>query len=108
MVDWTRLGAMIAPRRRSRHRSLVASRFAAVHAVFALGAALAAFGGVMRTYLSVYRARLRDAALALIVVILGGTAACSGPGGELPDRLPLQFRQAMFRPRYVILFCDGC
>jgi branched-chain amino acid transport system permease protein len=80
LVDWTRLGAMIragvddAPI--ARVVGIKVSQLFTL--VFALGAALAAFGGVMGApYLSVYPGLdFEMLPLALIVVILGGTAAC--------------------------------
>jgi branched-chain amino acid transport system permease protein len=82
MVDWTRLGAMIragvddAPIAR-----VVGIRVSQLFTlVFALGAALAAFGGVMGApYLSVYPGLdFEMLPLALIVVILGGVGSLLG------------------------------
>ena len=82
LVDWTRLGAMIragvddAPIAR-----VVGIRVSQLFTlVFALGAALAAFGGVMSApYLSVYPGLdFEMLPLALIVVILGGVGSLLG------------------------------
>jgi branched-chain amino acid transport system permease protein len=82
LVDWTRLGAMIragvddAPIAR-----VVGIRVSQLFTlVFALGAALAAFGGVMGApYLSVYPGLdFEMLPLALIVVILGGVGSLLG------------------------------
>jgi branched-chain amino acid transport system permease protein len=82
LVDWTRLGAMIragvddAPIAR-----VVGIRVSQLFTlVFALGAALAAFGGVMAApYLSVYPGLdFEMLPLALIVVILGGVGSLLG------------------------------
>jgi branched-chain amino acid transport system permease protein len=82
LVDWTRLGAMIragvddAPI--ARVVGIRVSRLFTL--VFALGAALAAFGGVMGApYLSVYPGLdFEMLPLALIVVILGGVGSLPG------------------------------
>jgi branched-chain amino acid transport system permease protein len=82
LVDWTRLGAMIragvddAPI--ARVVGIRVSRLFTL--VFALGAALAAFGGVMAApYLSVYPGLdFEMLPLALIVVILGGVGSLLG------------------------------
>jgi branched-chain amino acid transport system permease protein len=82
LVDWTRLGAMIragvddAPI--ARVVGIRVSRLFTL--VFALGAALAAFGGVMGApYLSVYPGLdFEMLPLALIVVILGGVGSLLG------------------------------
>src|SRR6202035_5434369 len=82
MVDWTRLGAMIragvddAPM--ARVVGIKVSQLFTL--VFALGAGLAAFGGVMGApYLSVYPGLDAEMLpLALIVVILGGTGSLVG------------------------------
>jgi branched-chain amino acid transport system permease protein len=82
LVDWTRLGAMIragvddAPI--ARVVGIRVSRLFTL--VFALGAALAAFGGVMGgPYLSVYPGLdFEMLPLALIVVILGGVGSLMG------------------------------
>ena len=110
MVDWTRLGAMIragvddAPIAR-----VVGIRVSQLFTlVFALGAALAAFGGVMAApYLSVYPGLdFEMLPLALIVVILGGVGSLLGAliGSFLIGFL-YNFGQAMFPDlAYVILF----
>src|SRR5262245_40272160 len=85
MVDWTRLGAMIragvddAPI--ARVVGIKVSQLFTL--VFALGAALAAFGGVMGApYLSVYPGLdFEMLPLALIVVILGGAGSLPVPPG---------------------------
>ncbi len=82
LVDWTRLGAMIragvddAPI--ARVVGIKVSQLFTL--VFALGAALAAFGGVMGApYLSVYPGLdFEMLPLALIVVILGGVGSLLG------------------------------
>jgi branched-chain amino acid transport system permease protein len=82
LVDWTRLGAMIragvddAPI--ARVVGIKVSQLFTL--VFALGAALAAFGGVMGApYLSVYPGLdFEMLPLALIVVILGGVGSLVG------------------------------
>src|SRR3984957_5861184 len=82
LVDWTRLGAMIragvddAPI--ARVVGIPVSRLFTL--AFALGAALAAFGGVIGApYLSVYPGLDGEMLpLALIVVILGGTGSMLG------------------------------
>jgi branched-chain amino acid transport system permease protein len=82
LVDWTRIGAMIragvddAPI--ARVVGIRVSRLFTL--VFALGAALAAFGGVMGApYLSVYPGLdFEMLPLALIVVILGGVGSLLG------------------------------
>jgi branched-chain amino acid transport system permease protein len=82
LVDWTRLGAMIragvddAPI--ARVVGIRVSRLFTL--VFALGAALAAFGGVVGApYLSVYPGLdFEMLPLALIVVILGGVGSLLG------------------------------
>ena len=77
-------------------------------AVFALGAALAAFGGVMGApYLSVYPGLdFEMLPLALIVVILGGTGSLLGAlVGSFLIGFLYNFGQAMFPDlAYVILF----
>jgi branched-chain amino acid transport system permease protein len=110
MVDWTRLGAMIragvddAPM--ARAVGIRVSRLFTL--VFALGAALAAFAGVVGApILSVYPGLDADMLpLALIVVILGGTGSLLGAllGSFLIGFL-YNFGQARFPDlAYVILF----
>jgi branched-chain amino acid transport system permease protein len=110
MVDWTRLGAMIragvddAPI--ARVVGIRVSRLFTL--VFALGAALAAFAGVIGApILSVYPGLDADMLpLALIVVILGGTGSLPGAlvGSFLMGFL-YNFGQAKFPDlAYVILF----
>jgi branched-chain amino acid transport system permease protein len=110
MVDWTRLGAMIragvddAPI--ARVVGIRVSRLFTL--VFALGAALAAFAGVVGApILSVYPGLDADMLpLALIVVILGGTGSLPGAlvGSFLMGFL-YNFGQARFPDlAYVILF----
>jgi branched-chain amino acid transport system permease protein len=110
MVDWTRLGAMIragvddAPIAR-----VVGIRVSQLFTlVFALGAALAAFGGVMAApYLSVYPGLdFEMLPLALIVVILGGVGSLLGAlVGSFLIGFLYNFGQAMFPDlAYVILF----
>src|SRR5829696_2570504 len=110
MVDWTRLGAMIragvddAPI--ARVVGIKVSQLFTL--IFALGAALAAFGGVMGApYLSVYPGLdFEMLPLALIVVILGGTGSLLGAlVGSFVIGLLYNFGQAMFPDlAYVILF----
>src|SRR5262245_29272026 len=110
MVDWTRLGAMIragvddAPI--ARVVGIKVSQLFTL--VFALGAALAAFGGVMGApYLSVYPSLdFEMLPLALIVVILGGTGSLLGAlVGSFLIGFLYNFGQAMFPDlAYVILF----
>jgi branched-chain amino acid transport system permease protein len=110
LVDWTRLGAMIragvddAPI--ARVVGIRVSRLFTL--VFALGAALAAFAGVVGApILSVYPGLDSDMLpLALIVVILGGTGSLPGAlvGSFLMGFL-YNFGQAKFPDlAYVILF----
>jgi branched-chain amino acid transport system permease protein len=110
MVDWTRLGAMIragvddAPM--ARAVGIRVSRLFTL--VFALGAALAAFAGVVGApILSVYPGLDADMLpLALIVVILGGSGSLLGAllGSFLIGFL-YNFGQARFPDlAYVILF----
>ena len=110
MVDWTRLGAMIragvddAPIAR-----VVGIKFSQLFPlVFALGAALAAFAGVIGApYLSVYPGLdFEMLPLALIVVILGGTGSLLGAlVGSFLIGFLYNFGQAMFPDlAYVILF----
>jgi branched-chain amino acid transport system permease protein len=110
LVDWTRLGAMIragvddAPI--ARVVGIKVSQLFTL--VFALGAALAAFGGVMGApYLSVYPGLdFEMLPLALIVVILGGTGSLLGAlVGSFIIGFLYNFGQAMFPDlAYVILF----
>jgi branched-chain amino acid transport system permease protein len=110
MVDWTRLGAMI----RAGVDDPPIARVVGIKVsqlftlVFCLGAALAAFAGVMGApYLSVYPGLdFEMLPLALIVVILGGTGSLLGAllGSFLIGFL-YNFGQAMFPDlAYVILF----
>src|SRR5262249_22555647 len=110
VVDRTRLGAMIragvddAPI--ARVVGIKVPRLFTV--VFALGAALAAFGGVMGApYLSVYPGLdFEMLPLALIVVILGGTGSLLGAlVGSFLIGFLYNFGQAMLPDlAYVILF----
>jgi len=110
MVDWTRLGAMIragvddAPI--ARVVGIKVSQLFTL--VFALGAALAAFGGVMGApYLSVYPGLdFEMLPLALIVVILGGTGSLLGAlVGSFLIGFLYNFGQALLPDlAYVILF----
>jgi branched-chain amino acid transport system permease protein len=110
LVDWTRLGAMIragvddAPI--ARVVGIKVSQLFTL--IFALGAGLAAFGGVMGSpILSVYPGL--DAEMlpvALIVVILGGTGSLLGAlVGSFVIGFLYTFGQAKFPDlAYVILF----
>jgi branched-chain amino acid transport system permease protein len=110
MIDWTRLGAMIragvddAPI--ARVVGIKVSRLFTL--IFCLGAALAAFAGVMGSpYLSVYPGLDADMLpLALIVVILGGTGSLLGAlVGSFVIGFLYNFGQVMFPDlAYVILF----
>jgi branched-chain amino acid transport system permease protein len=110
MVDWTRLGAMIragvddAPI--ARVVGIRVSRLFTL--VFALGAALAAFAGVIGApILSVYPGLDADMLpLALIVVILGGSGSLLGAlVGSFLIGFLYNFGQARFPDlAYVILF----
>jgi branched-chain amino acid transport system permease protein len=110
MVDWTRLGAMIragvddAPI--ARVVGIKVSQLFTL--VFALGAALAAFGGVMGApYLSVYPGLdFEMLPLALIVVILGGVGSLLGAlAGSFIIGFLYNFGQVVFPDlAYVILF----
>jgi branched-chain amino acid transport system permease protein len=110
VVDWTRLGAMI----RAGVDDPAIARVVGIKVsqlftlVFALGAALAAFGGVMGApYLSVYPGLdFEMLPLALIVVILGGTGSLLGAlVGSFLIGFLYNFGQAMFPDlAYVILF----
>jgi branched-chain amino acid transport system permease protein len=110
LVDWTRLGAKI----RAGVDDAPIARMVGIHVsklftlVFALGAGLAAFGGVMGApYLSVYPGLDAEMLpLALIVVILGGTGSLIGAFvGSFIIGFLYNFGQAMFPDlAYVILF----
>ena len=110
LIDWTTLGAKIragvddAPI--ARVVGIKVSQLFTL--VFALGAALAAFGGVMGApYLSVYPGLdFEMLPLALIVVILGGTGSLLGAlVGSFLIGFLYNFGQAMFPDlAYVILF----
>ena len=110
MIDWTRLGAKIragvddAPI--ARMVGIPVSKLFTL--VFALGAGLAAFGGVIGApYLSVYPGMDAEMLpLALIVVILGGIGSLVGAFvGSFVIGFLYNFGQAMFPDlAYVILF----
>jgi branched-chain amino acid transport system permease protein len=110
LVDWTRLGAMI----RAGVDDAAIARVVGIKVsqlftlIFALGAALAAFGGVVGApYLSVYPGLDGEMLpLALIVVILGGTGSLLGAlVGSFVIGFLFNFGQAMFPDlAYVILF----
>src|SRR5215212_2986303 len=110
MIDWTRLGAMIgagvddAPI--ARVVGIKVSQLFTL--IFCLGAALAAFGGVVGApYLSVYPGLDAEMLpLALIVVILGGAGSLLGAlVGSFLIGFLYNFGQAMFPDlAYVILF----
>ncbi|RAI45887.1 branched-chain amino acid ABC transporter permease [Rhodoplanes roseus] len=110
LVDWTRLGAMI----RAGVDDPPIARVVGIKVsqlftlVFSLGAALAAFAGVMGApYLSVYPGLdFEMLPLALIVVILGGTGSLLGAlVGSFIIGFLYNFGQAMFPDlAYVILF----
>jgi branched-chain amino acid transport system permease protein len=110
MIDWTRLGAMIragvddAPI--ARVVGIKVSRLFTL--IFCLGAALAAFAGVMGApILSVYPGLDADMLpLALIVVILGGTGSLVGAlVGSFIIGFLYNFGQVKFPDlAYVILF----
>ncbi|MBK5960910.1 branched-chain amino acid ABC transporter permease [Rhodoplanes elegans] len=110
MVDWTRLGAMI----RAGVDDPPIARVVGIKVsqlftlIFSLGAALAAFAGVMGApYLSVYPGLdFEMLPLALIVVILGGTGSLLGAlVGSFIIGFLYNFGQAMFPDlAYVILF----
>ena len=110
MVDWTRLGAMIRAGVDdppiARVVGIKVSQLFTI--VFCLGAALAAFAGVMGApFLSVYPGLdFEMLPLALIVVILGGTGSLLGAlVGSFILGLLYNFGQAMFPDlAYVILF----
>jgi branched-chain amino acid transport system permease protein len=110
MIDWTKLGAMIragvddAPI--ARVIGIRVSRLFTL--IFALGAALAAFAGVIGApYLSVYPGLDGEMLpLALIVVILGGAGSLLGAlVGSFIMGFLYNFGQAMFPDlAYVMLF----
>ncbi len=110
MVDWTRLGAMI----RAGVDDPPIARVVGIRVsqlftlVFCLGAALAAFAGVMAApYLSVYPGIDGEMLpLALLVVILGGTGSLLGALiGSFVIGFLYNFGQAKFPDlAYVILF----
>jgi branched-chain amino acid transport system permease protein len=110
MVDWTRLGAMI----RAGVDDPAIARVVGIKVsqlftlIFALGAGLAAFAGVMGApYLSVYPGLdFEMLPLALIVVILGGSGSLLGAlVGSFIIGFIFNFGQAMFPDlAYVILF----
>ena len=110
LVDWTRLGAMI----RAGVDDPAIARVCGIKVsqlftiVFCLGAALAAFAGVMGApFLSVYPGLdFEMLPLALIVVILGGTGSLLGAlVGSFILGFLYNFGQAMFPDlAYVILF----
>ena len=110
LVDWTRLGAMI----RAGVDDPPIARVVGIKVsqlftlIFCLGAALAAFAGVMGApYLSVYPGLdFEMLPLALIVVILGGTGSLLGAlVGSFLIGFLYNFGQAMFPDlAYVILF----
>jgi len=110
LVDWTRLGAKI----RAGVDDQAIARVVGIKVsqlftlVFALGAALAGFGGVMGApYLSVYPGLdFEMLPLALIVVILGGTGSLLGAlVGSFLIGFLYNFGQAMLPDlAYVILF----
>jgi len=110
MIDWTRLGAMIragvddGPI--ARVIGIKVSQLFTL--IFCLGAALAAFAGVMGSpILSVYPGLDIDMLpLALLVVILGGTGSLLGAFvGSFVIGFLYNFGQAMFPDlAYVILF----
>jgi branched-chain amino acid transport system permease protein len=110
MIDWSRLGAKI----RAGVDDAPIARMVGIHfsrlftLIFALGAGLAAFGGVMGApYLSVYPGLDAEMLpLALIVVILGGTGSLVGAFvGSFVIGFLYNFGQAMFPDlAYVVLF----
>jgi branched-chain amino acid transport system permease protein len=110
LVDWTRLGAMS----RAGVDDAPIARVVGIKVsmlftlVFALGAALAGFGGVVGApYLSVYPGLDAEMLpLALIVVILGGSGSLLGAlVGSFVIGFLYNFGQAMFPDlAYVILF----
>jgi branched-chain amino acid transport system permease protein len=110
MIDWTRLGAMI----RAGVDDPAIARVVGIKVsqlftlIFCLGAALAAFAGVIGApYLSIYPGLDADMLpLALIVVILGGSGSLLGAFlGSFIIGLLYNFGQALFPDlAYVILF----
>ncbi len=110
LVDWTRLGAMIRAGvddpQIARVVGIKVSQLFTL--VFCLGAALAAFAGVMGApFLSVYPGLdFEMLPLALIVVILGGTGSLLGAlVGSFIIGFLYNFGQAVFPDlSYVILF----
>ena len=110
LVDWTRLGAKI----RAGVDDAPIARVVGIKVsqlftgVFALGAGLAAFGGVIGApYLSVYPGLdFEMLPLALIVVILGGVGSLLGAlAGSFLVAFLYNFGQALFPDlAYVILF----
>ncbi len=110
MIDWTRLGAMIrAGVDDAPIAQVVGIRVSRLFTlVFALGAGLAAFAGVIGApYLSVYPGQDSEMLpLALIVVILGGSGSLPGVLiGSLVIGFLYNFGQALFPDlAYVILF----
>jgi branched-chain amino acid transport system permease protein len=110
MVDWTRLGAMI----RAGVDDAPIARVVGIKVsmlftlIFALGAGLAGFAGVLGApYLSVYPGLdFEMLPLALIVVLLGGTGSLLGAlVGSFLIGFLYNFGQAMFPDlAYVILF----
>ena len=110
LVDWTRLGAKIRAGvddpQIARVVGIKVSQLFTL--IFALGAGLAAFGGVIGApYLSVYPGLDAEMLpLALIVVILGGTGSLLGAlVGSFVIGFLYNFGQAMFPDlAYVILF----
>src|SRR5499426_2549593 len=110
MVDWTRLGAMI----RAGVDDPPIARVVGIKVsqlftlIFCLGAALAAFAGVIGSpYLSIYPGLDAEMLpLALIVVILGGSGSLLGAlVGSFLIGFLYNFGQAMFPDlAYVILF----
>ena len=110
LVDWTRLGAKIRAGvddpQIARVVGIKVSQLFTL--IFALGAGIAAFGGVVGApYLSVYPGLDAEMLpLALIVVILGGTGSLLGAlVGSFVIGFLYNFGQAMFPDlAYVILF----
>jgi branched-chain amino acid transport system permease protein len=110
MIDWTRLGAMIrAGVDDAPIAQVVGIRVSRLFTlVFALGAGLAAFAGVIGApYLSVYPGQDSEMLpLALIVVVLGGSGSLPGAlVGSFVIGFLYNFGQALFPDfAYVILF----
>ena len=110
MIDWTRLGAMIrAGVDDAPIAQVVGIRVSRLFTlVFALGAGLAAFAGVIGApYLSVYPGQDSEMLpLALIVVILGGSGSLPGAlVGSFVIGFLYNFGQALLPDlAYVILF----